>query len=288
VDVKLGDKVEQLPLYIGDEPVSGIIRLACPPGKDVEHQGMKVEFVGQIELFYDRGNHNEFVSSEINLSKGGVLTGTTEHKFAFDKPEKQFESHNGINARLRYFVRVSITRQYASDTIQEFDLWVRNYATPPDINNSIKMEVGIEECLHIEFEYASSKFHLKDVIVGKVFFLLVRIKVKHMELALIRRESTGSGPNLYNESETVTKFEIMDGAPVRGECVPVRLFLGGFELTPTYKNINNKFSVRYYLNLVLIDEEDRRYFKQQEVHLWRRDPDSPKEPPRYCRGAGAV
>jgi hypothetical protein len=27
---------------------------------------------------------------------------------------------------------------------------------------------------------------------------------------------TGAGPNLYNESETITKFEIMDGAPVRG------------------------------------------------------------------------
>ena len=27
----------------------------------------------------------------------------------------------------------------------------------PEINNSIKMEVGIEECLHIEFEYNKSK-----------------------------------------------------------------------------------------------------------------------------------
>lgn len=25
-------------------------------------------------------------------------------------------------------------------------------------------------------------------------------------------------PNVYNESETITKFEIMDGAPVRGTC----------------------------------------------------------------------
>jgi vacuolar protein sorting-associated protein 26 len=43
------------------------------------------------------------------------------------------------------------------------------------------------------------------------------------------------------------------------------LFLSGFELTPTYRDVNMKFSTRYYLNLVLIDEENRRYFKQQEV-----------------------
>lgn len=44
------------------------------------------------------------------------------------------------------------------------------------------------------------------------------------------------------------------------------------------KNVHNRFNVKYYLNLVLVDEEDRRYFKQQEIQLYRlRDPDS-KEP----------
>ena len=75
------------------------------------------------------------------------------------------------------------------------------------------MEVGIEECLHIEFEYDKSKYHLADVVVGKVYFLLVRIKIKHMELAVIRREAAGAGPNQHNESETITKYEVMDGAP---------------------------------------------------------------------------
>lgn len=28
------------------------------------------------------------------------------------------------------------------------------------------MEVGIEECLHIEFEYERTKYHLEDVILG--------------------------------------------------------------------------------------------------------------------------
>ena len=44
----------------------------------------------------------------------------------------------------------------------------------PEINNSIKMEVGIEDCLHIEFEYNRSKYHLKDVVIGKIYVLLVQ------------------------------------------------------------------------------------------------------------------
>ena len=59
----------------------------------------------------------------------------------------------------------------------------------------------------------------------------------------------------------------MDGAPVKGESIPIRVFLAGYDLTPTMRDINKKFSVRYYLNLVLVDEEDRRYFKQQ-VNIW--------------------
>ena len=51
--------------------------------------------------------------------------------------------------------------------------------------------------------------------------------------------------------------------------IPVRLFLSNINLTPTMRNVNNLFSVRYYLNLVLVDEEDRRYFKQQEITLYR-------------------
>lgn len=49
------------------------------------------------------------------------------------------------------------------------------------------------------------RYHLKDVIVGKIYFLLVRIKIKHMEVAIIKRETTGSGPNTFHDNETIAK-----------------------------------------------------------------------------------
>ncbi|MBA0553931.1 hypothetical protein Golob_013070 [Gossypium lobatum] len=131
-----------------------------------------------------------------------------------------------------------------------------------------KLELKIACTLSLSIIKAS-KYHLKDVIIGKIYFLLVRIKIKNMDLEIRRRESTGSGANTHVETETLAKFELMDGAPVRGESIPIRLFLSPYELTPTYRNINNKFSVKYYLNLVLVDEEDRRYFKQQEIAIYR-------------------
>ena len=160
-----------------------------------------------IEMFFDRGNHYEFLSLGQELAAPGDLQHPQTFDFNFKNVEKQYESYNGINVKLRYFVRVTVSRRMA-DVIREKDIWVYSYRIPPETNSSIKMDVGIEDCLHIEFEYSKSKYHLKDVIVGRIYFLLVRLKIKHMELSIIRRETTGVAPNQYNESETLVRFEV--------------------------------------------------------------------------------
>ncbi|KAK9374530.1 vacuolar protein sorting-associated protein 26-domain-containing protein [Lipomyces chichibuensis] len=269
VDVRLDKRrKEKVPLFVDGETVKGTVTVRPKDGRRLEHIGIKVQFIGTIEMFSDRGNTYDFLTLGQELAAPGELQHPESFDFEFKNVEKQFESYNGINVRLRYFVRVTVGRRMA-DVIREKDLWVYSYNIPPDTVSTIKMDVGIEDCLHIEFEYSKSRYHLKDVIVGRIYFLLVRLKIKHMELSIIRRETTGTPPNQYNESETLVRFEIMDGAPVRGETIPIRLFLGGFDLTPTYRDVNKKFSTRTFLSLVLIDEDARRYFKQSEIVLYR-------------------
>lgn len=263
-------KIEKMLLYYDGETVSGKVNVTLKkPGSKLEHQGIKIEFIGQIELFYDRGNHHEFKCITKALARPGDLIQNHSYPFDFQNVEKQFEVYAGSNVRLRYFLRATIVRRI-SDITREVDIAVHTLCSYPELNSPIKMEVGIEDCLHIEFEYNKSKYHLKDTIIGKIYFLLVRIKIKHMEIAIIKRESTGTGPNMFTENETIAKYEIMDGAPVKGESIPIRVFLAGYNLTPTMRDINKKFSVKYFLNLVLMDTEDRRYFKQQEITLWRK------------------
>ena len=206
--------------------------------------------------------------------------------FHFRTDEKPFESYNGRNVSVRYFVRVAVDRKFLPAIKQDKDMIIQLIKNEPRLNEEIKMEVGIEECLHIEFQYKKRYYHLNDFIEGNIHFMLVRIKIKYMELAVIRREMIGSnasdtnpggvdatGSSVVTETQTLTRYEIMDGAPVKGEIIPVRLYLGGIpaDLTPTYDSLNSWFAVKYFLNLVLVDEEDRRYFKQQEIILWRKE-----------------
>jgi len=255
---------------LAEDDISGSVEIQVGKGKRLEHTGVRIEIVGRIECFFDKNQSSDFMSMSRELEPTGLITDDKSYKFAFNKFEKQYETYSGTGFKLRYFLRVTINRNYATKVIKEFDFAVFLPTIEPDENRNIKMEVGIEECLHIEFEYNKGKYHMKDCVVGKVYFLLVRIKIKYMELAIIRRETIGTGTTSQTENETVGKFEVMDGCPSKGEVIPIRLYLAAYDLTPTFKNINNKFSVKYFLNLVLVDEEDRRYFKQQEITLWRR------------------
>jgi vacuolar protein sorting-associated protein 26 len=87
------------------------------------HEGIKVEFVGSIgqcwftftlscvsskyikfyvpELFYDRGHHHEFLSLSQELAAPGEMRQAQTYEFNFKNVEKQFESYQGINVKLR-------------------------------------------------------------------------------------------------------------------------------------------------------------------------------------------
>ncbi|ODV66309.1 vacuolar protein sorting-associated protein 26 [Hyphopichia burtonii NRRL Y-1933] len=285
IDVKTPQgRLEKLPVYQDGESVKGSITIRTRDGKKVDHMGIKVQLLGVIETNTDSLISNEFLSLATELASPSQLTHPETYPFEFKNVEKQYESYRGKNARLRYFIKVIVSRKSSSEITREKELWVFQYnslsnssessqnssqLSKNNIPTTVKMDVGIEDCLHIEFEYLKSRFSLKDVIVGRIFFLLVRLKIKHMELSLIKRETVGLPPNQITDSETLVRFEIMDGAPVKGETIPIRLFLGGFDLTPTYRDVNKKFSTRTYLSLVLIDEDARRYFKQSEIILYR-------------------
>ena len=151
-----------------------------------------------------------------------------------------------MNVRIRYYLRIEISKAFGPMLTEEKDIWVLRKDKEPSSNRDIKMEVGIEDCLHIEFQYDKEKYHLGDVIKGTIHFILARIKIKHMDIEIIQKEYVGKGDKEVVESETIAKYEIMDGMPVRDEIIPVRFYLKPYELalTPTLNNVLKLFSVK--------------------------------------------
>ena len=143
---------QTLPIYFDGETVSGRVQLRTR--QKVDHQGVKIDFIGLIQQQNDK---TQFTLLSQPVLGPGVLVASTAVDFEFKNVEKQFESYVGINVVLKYFVRVVVSRRL-TDLVKERLIWVYGYKLPVEINSNIKMEVGIEDCLHIEFEYNKNKF----------------------------------------------------------------------------------------------------------------------------------
>jgi vacuolar protein sorting-associated protein 26 len=142
--------------------------------------------------------------------------------------------------------------------------------TDPDIDANVKMEVGIENFIQLEYEIFRNKFVLDDCILGKIYFIKINIPVKSMEIILYKKETIVNGSNKLADNTVVGKYEILDGSPNESDIIPIRMYLDCYELTPSYKLNDFDASVEYFLKFVVIDNNDKNYFKQQDIFLWRK------------------
>lgn len=261
----------KLPTLRDREGVKGKVIVNIGTAKKFEHKGIKLELSGLIEGGSKKENIN-FITLTKDLTSAGVLNkDITNYEFDFGAVQMQYETYKGALRKVRYLLKVTIDTKLRSHTYeQEFAVTnPENESVIKDNNKPIKLEVGIEEWLHLVFDLDKSHFGLKDVANGRVTFKKVSIKLKTMELQIIKQE-TVVGPQKSEPHKTVIiKYEIMDGGPIGHEVIPIRFFLKPYDLTPTMKMVANKFSVEYFASIVLCDIEDRKYFKQSEIFLHR-------------------
>ena len=258
----------KLTAFYDKDNITGEVNITLT-SRSFDHNGIKIMLLGIIESTSDSKNTSQFITLTKELSPPGTLSNQINtFKFAFNNVELSYESYRGIEFNVKYILRVVIGSTLRSLTWErEFGV-VRPYTKDvlKENNEPIKMDVGIEDWLHLSFELDRTKYSTKDVITGRVTFKKVSMFLKSMLLQIIRKEKIIGGEV---DTAILCRFEIMDGAPIRNEIVPIRFFLSPYELTPTYQNVNNKFSVQYVINLVLFDAKDKRYFKQHEIILYR-------------------
>ena len=260
-----------LPCLYDQDTVSGKVIINIGTGKTFEHKGIKIELLGCIENISDSKDILKFISLTSELESIGILNNDVNtYPFKFTNVQKQYESFRGESRNIKYYLRLTIETKFRS-LVYEQEFLVRNpepISVLSENNQPIKLEVGIEDWLHLVFDLDSRNFGLKDIALGRVTFKKVSIRLKNMEVQIIRKEVVNVA-NVAPIQKVLTRFEIMDGGPIKNETIPIRFFLKPYELTPTYKNINNKFSVKYFVNLVLYDINEKRYYKQHEIELFR-------------------
>lgn len=242
----------------------------------VDYQRISVNLIGKVSI----GSESVvFLNEEIVLKNSGRFEGrsseTFEFSFSGDKFVKKYDSYKGVGSVVFYSVEVRVNSK-VEDKKEIEVLGGKEDGLSQELKS--KVEIGIEDCLQLELKLEKSVFSVEESVVGELVFNLVKLRIKSVELQLIVKEK--SKTKCF--SEVLYRFEILDGEPRTGEKIPIRLFLSGVNsvlnrrkakgsktrLSRSFSNICDVLSVKHYLSLVLYDNSNKKFFKEQEIRLF--------------------
>jgi len=273
---KLKDKnniVKKYPTFFPDEDITGRIEITRPSAY-FDYTSITVELIGLIENFIDPKNSINFLLLSNDLSKNGNLSKELNiFNFDFKKVKLQYESYKGDLIELKYLIRVTINKTMRSFSYEEEFAVIKSYDKEILKKNDepISMNVGINNLLSILFELNHINYSIHGTLKGSVTFGKVNLLITKMEIQLLKKETIYANSNNKKKIKTniISSYELIDGGPYKNETIPFRLFLSTYNLTPSYIDIASYFSTRYFLNLVIKDQENNSYFKQKEIFLFR-------------------
>ena len=190
-------------------------------------------------------------------------------EFNFQDVKMPYESYKGDYASVKYFIRIIIVSTVKNTEFEKEFAVVNPYDNSILQKNDepIQMHVGMKNKISLAIYFQHKNYNCRGTLKGFISFNYLNINLKFMEVQIVRREIIFGDKKC--EPAYVARYELIDGIPNKNEKIPIRFFLKSYNLTPTYPNIDNVFFVKYYLNLVIADEEDNRFFKQKEICLFR-------------------
>ena len=281
-----GTKLE-CPTFYGSEAIKGSVQININNNSSkIQHQGIKIELIGEIDIHINEENNlnnnnnqiNRFLSLTNNLSTSGILNRENNiYDFEFKSVEKQYDSYKGKKFSIKYLLLVTVDLGFDSIIKKEKEICIfncdKNLKRINQLfindNNKIRVEIGVENLLHVCFELDRKNYHLKDIITGKICFKKINLELENMSLRIIKIESLFGKEG---DIEPLGLYEIMEGSPSSTEdIIYFKMYLKGFNnLSQTIKNeMNNNINVSYYLSLEICDSENRNFFKKIEINLFR-------------------
>ena len=180
-----------------------------------------------------------------------------------------YESYKGLYAQVKYYIKIIINANLINYTYEQEFAAVnpQDDGVLMENDDSIKMSVGIQNLLSLDFELEHINYYCRGTIKGLVSFNYIHLPIKYMKVQLLKNEVIFTENK--REPVLIENIELIDGSPNKNDVIPFRLFLKSYNITPTYRNVNNIFNLKYYINLVIGDFENNTFFKQTEIKLFR-------------------
>jgi vacuolar protein sorting-associated protein 26 len=246
-------------ILLKTDVIEGSVGIPLIGGKPYKHNGIRISVVGQNRVKSDN-TLSVFYKRSKMIVKEGEVNEPLRLTFRINPIDFVVPSFYGTFTDSRYIIqaRINVGNTEYNTSVPVYVLFTEPV---PDKITPLKAEVGIQNVLHVEFVIQNPIFDCGGVIIGKVNFLVVKIRIVNMYLQIRRTEYFNNGIISYRNEAIIAQYEILDGMPVRGDTVPIRFYLPSVKVWPYPKSSGRNLEVKYNIRLFLLDENGKHYFK---------------------------
>lgn len=240
------------------------VTLTITAQKQFNHRGIDFEFA--TELQPKVGKVVKFQQVLRHLADNGSITKSQTFNIPKLTIEENCQTYTGESFTLRHWIRVSVKKLIGS---VDFERELVSYQVAPPLKKLEPMcvRVAVQDSIRIDLLIARRQVEIGDVITGAAHFLLVNLKVKTFTVTLLAQEYMEYNGKTQRFKNRVHTWEITDGAPVKSEIIPFRLYLDPLHLNASGSNPKRGFSVTHFLHFTIVTMSNEKYFKDLQIKI---------------------
>lgn len=240
------------------------IHFQCPHGS-YNHRGIEFEFSSALVM--EGAKPIQLSIPVLNvLQIQGTLPRDSDMKSPVLTIPKNVQTYHGENLNIRHICKVHVKKLLGSITHEKE---VTSYEILP-VTKSLKpmcVRVSVGENLRIDLMVNRRHYELADMMVGAAHFLEVKLKVKTFTVSLVAQEIYEIENKTKKHKNVIQCYEVTDGAPVKNEIIPFRLFLDPLKLTPSTNVPERGYSATHFIHFSIETVSGERYFKALQIKL---------------------
>jgi vacuolar protein sorting-associated protein 26 len=242
------------------------IKITVASGSTFTHRGIEAEFSSE---FSPKGFKLTKLSSiPMKLSEAGSINGSLELAFPKCQILPRLQTYHGESFSVMHWFRLNVKKTFGSiDHSEE----IISYDVTPMVKtlDPLCVRVAVAENIRIDLMINRRKFEVDDLICGSTHFLLVALKIKAFTVSLMAQELMEAGGKTKKHKNILGIWDITDGAPVKGEIIPFRIFLAPLKLSPSCCRAESGYTVTHFLHFSIITTSNERYFKALQVKIMK-------------------
>lgn len=251
-------------IYLHDDKIAGTVKISANR-RTINYESITISILGQYRIKSD-GTLSQFCRYSKQIAATGSASNEASVDFSVRPADCQIPSFYGTFVDARYLVQatVKINGEEHTDSVPIYLLFAEE---KPDKIVPFKAEVGIQNVLHVELVIQNPMFCTSDCIIGRLNFLVVKIRITNIYLQIKRQETFNNGIVSFKHDSIIAQHELLDGIPVRGDSIPIRYYMAGVKAWPYPKNSTMYLNVDYAIRLLLVDENGKHYYKDLSSYI---------------------